>query len=129
VQHKIRLHGIDAPEKGQAFGTKARENLAAKVFGKIVRVEVVDVDRYSREVVRNYLGDRFINLEMVRDGFAWRNVRYDKAGEFTDAEREAREKRRGLWADPNPDPPWEYRREHRRAALIQRPSRAAILNR
>jgi len=109
TQHKIRLHGIDAPEKGQAFGTKARENLAAKVFGKIVRVEVVDVDRYSREVVRNYLGDRFINLEMVRDGFAWRNVRYDKAGEFTDAEREAREKRRGLWADANPVPPPEYR--------------------
>jgi hypothetical protein len=47
TQHKIRLHGIDAPEKGQAFGTKARENLAAKVFGKIVRVEVVDVDRYN----------------------------------------------------------------------------------
>jgi endonuclease YncB( thermonuclease family) len=45
VQHKIRLHGIDAPEKGQAFGTKARENLAAKVSGKIVRIEVVDVDR------------------------------------------------------------------------------------
>jgi len=50
---------------------------------------------------------------MVRDGFAWRYVRYDKAGEFTDAEREAREKRRGLWADPNPVPPWEYRRERR----------------
>jgi hypothetical protein len=89
VQHKIRLHGIDAPEKGQAFGTKARENLAAKVFGKIVRIEVVDVDRYRREVGRIYLGDRFINLEIVRDGFAWRYLRYDKAGEFTEAEREA----------------------------------------
>jgi hypothetical protein len=51
--------------------------------------------------------------EMVRNGFAWRYVRYDKAGEFTDAEREAREKRRGLRADPNPVPPWEYWREHR----------------
>jgi endonuclease YncB( thermonuclease family) len=51
--------------------------------------------------------------EMVRDGFAWRVVRYDNAGEFTDAVREAREKRRGLWADPNPVPPWEYWREHR----------------
>jgi micrococcal nuclease len=50
---------------------------------------------------------------MVRDGFAWRYVRYDKSGEFTDAEREAREHRRGLWADKHPVPPWEYRREHR----------------
>jgi endonuclease YncB( thermonuclease family) len=78
VQHKIRLHGIDAPKKVQPFGTKARESLAAKVFGKIVRVEVVDVDRYRREVGRIYLGLRFINLEMVRDGIAWRFVRYDR---------------------------------------------------
>jgi endonuclease YncB( thermonuclease family) len=129
VQHKIRLHGVDAPEKGQAFGTKVRENLAVKVYGKTVRFEVVDVDRYLCQLVRNYLSDRFINLEMVHDGFAWRCFRYDKTGAFTDAEREAREKNRGLWADPNPVAPWEYRREHRRAALIQRPSLAAILNR
>jgi hypothetical protein len=83
------------------------------VFGKIVRVQVVDVDRYRREVGRIYLGDRFINLEMVRDGFAWRYVRYDKTGEFTASEGEAREQHRGLWADPNPVPPWEYRRERR----------------
>ncbi len=69
--------------------TAAGTNLAAKVFGKVVRIEVVDVDCNWREVGRIYLGDRFINLEMVRDGFAWR---YDKAGEFTDAERQAREK-------------------------------------
>ena len=70
--------------------------MAAKVFGKIVRVEVVNIDRYKREVGQIYLGDRFINVEMARDGFAWRYVRYDKAGEFTDAEHEVREKRRGL---------------------------------
>jgi len=105
VQHKIRLAGIDVPERKQAFGTKSREVLAGKLFGKIVRVDVVDVDRYRREVGRIYLGDRFINLEMVRQGLAWRYVRCEKAGEFSDAERVAREKRRGLWADPNPVPP------------------------
>jgi endonuclease YncB( thermonuclease family) len=54
-----------------------------------------------------------------RDGFAWRYVRYDKAGEFTDAECETQEKRRGLWADPNPVPPWEYRRARRVAPKSQ----------
>jgi micrococcal nuclease len=96
--------------------TAAGTNRAAKVFANVVRVEVVDIDRYHREVGRIYRGDRFIDLERVRDGFAWRYVRYDKAGEFTDAEREAREKRHGLWADPNPVPPWEYRREKLRTA-------------
>lgn len=91
-----RESATDTVAKGHAFGTKAREALGIKVFGKIVRVEVVDVDRYRREVRRIYLGDRFINLEIVRDGFAWRYVRYDNAGEFTDAERESREHRRGL---------------------------------
>jgi endonuclease YncB( thermonuclease family) len=90
-QHRIRLAGIDAPEKGQPFGTKAREALAGKVFGQAVRVEVIDVDRYHREVGRIYLSERFINMEMVRDGFAWRYVQYDKPGEFITAENEARE--------------------------------------
>jgi endonuclease YncB( thermonuclease family) len=116
VQHKIRLGGIDAPEKGQPFGTKAREALGDKVFGKAVRVEVIDVDRYQREVGRIFLGDRFVNMEMVRDSFAWRYVTYDRPGEFTAAEAEAREHRRGLWADPTPVPPWEWRRAKRQAS-------------
>jgi endonuclease YncB( thermonuclease family) len=116
AQHKIRLAGIDAPEKGQPFGTKARENLADKVFGQTVRVEVIDVDRYKREVGRIYLGERFVNMEMVRDGFAWRYVQYDRTGEFTAAEADAREHRRGLWADPNPMPPSEWRRAKRQAS-------------
>lgn len=56
TQHKIRLAGIDAPDKGHVFGTKSRENLAAKVFRKTVRIEVIDVDRYRREVGRIRLG-------------------------------------------------------------------------
>jgi len=110
VQHHIRLAGIDAPEKKQEFGTKAREALAAKVFGRTVRVDLVAADRYRREVGRVFLGDRFINLEMVQDGFAWRYVVDDKAGEFTAAQRDAREHRRGLWINPSPESPWEFRR-------------------
>ncbi len=114
AQHKIRLAGIDAPEKAQPFGTKAREQLAGKVFKQTVRVEVIDVDRYHREVGRIYLGDRFINLEMVQDGNAWRYPQYDKPGEFTAAEADAREHNRGLWVDRDPVPPWEWRKMKRR---------------
>jgi micrococcal nuclease len=113
-RHRIRLAEIDAPEKGQPFGTKARENLGNKVFGKDVRVEVVDVDAYHREVGRIYLGERLINREMVQDGFAWDYRAYDKAGEFGGVEADARRHHRGLWADPRPVPPWEWRREKHR---------------
>ena len=77
---------------------------------------MIDVDRYHREVGRIFLGERFINLKMVQDGFAWRYPQYDKPGEFTPPKADAREHRRGLWADPNPVPHWEWRREKRRAA-------------
>jgi micrococcal nuclease len=113
THHKIRLAGIDAPEKGQAFGTKSREALASLVFGKAIRVDVIDIDRYRREVGRIYVGSTFVSQAMVRNGFAWRYPQYDKAGEFTADEEEAREHKRGLWADPHPVPPWEYRREKR----------------
>jgi endonuclease YncB( thermonuclease family) len=116
VQHWIWLAGIDAPERKQAFGTKAREALAAKVFGKAVRVELIDTDRNKRKVGRLYLGDRFINLELVQDGFAWRYPPGDKAGEFIAAQRDAREHRRGLWADADPEAPWEFRRWRRGAS-------------
>jgi endonuclease YncB( thermonuclease family) len=119
TQHKIRLAGIDSPEKKQAFGNKAREALGDKVFQQLVRVEVIDVDRYHREVGRIYLGERFINMEMVRDGFAWRYIQYDKPGEFAAAEADAREHRRGLWTDPNPTPPWEWRKTRRQRSKGQ----------
>ena len=113
AQHRIRLFGIDAPEKSQAFGNQSKKNLSEKVFGETVRVEVADIDRYGREVGRIYLGDRFINLEQVRDGYAWRYTTYDRHHEFDAAEAEARGQRRGLWAAAHPTPPWEFRREQR----------------
>ena len=89
VQHKIRLAGIDAPERKQAFGTKAREALADKAFGRFVGVELSGVDRYGREIGRITAGKHDVNMELVREGFAWRYVQYDKAGEFTDVEKDA----------------------------------------
>jgi endonuclease YncB( thermonuclease family) len=112
-QHRIRLFGIDAPEKAQPFGNQSKKNLSGKVFGATVRVDVVDVDRYGREVGRVYLRDRFINIEQVREGYAWRYPEFDRHHEFDRAEAEARRYRRGLWSAPYPTPPWEFRRAHR----------------
>jgi endonuclease YncB( thermonuclease family) len=112
-QHRIRLFGIDAPEKAQPFGNQAKKNLSGKVFGATVRVDVVDVDRYKREVGRIYLGNRFINLEQVRDGCAWRYAEFDRHHEFDRAEVEARRHHRGLWSAPHPTPPWEFRHAHK----------------
>jgi hypothetical protein len=86
---------------------------AASIGTQLVESGGEQVDRYHREVGRIFLGERFINLEMVRDGFAWRYVQYDKPGEFTAAENDAHEHRRGLWADPDPVPPWEWRKVKR----------------
>ena len=112
TQHRIRLAGIDAPELTQTFGTQSRDGLAEKVRGKVVRVDVIDIDRTKQEVGRMYLGGRFINAELVRDGFAWRFVRFDLPGEFKAAEADARAHKRGLWTEPHPLPPWQFRRQN-----------------
>lgn len=110
TKQKVRPTGIDAPEKAQVFGTKAREALVALVFGKGVTVTVVDKDRYGRWVGKVRPGDTDVNTNMVRDGYAWRYVTYDKAGDYSAAEAEARKAKRGLWADKDPLPPWEFRK-------------------
>jgi endonuclease YncB( thermonuclease family) len=120
VQHKIRLAGIDAPEKAQAFGTQARNALAVKVFRHTVRVEIGDTDCYGREVGRVFCSGHFINAEMVHDGFAWRYPQWDKTGEFAAAQADARRHRRALWADRDPVPPWEFRRANRVGANVVR---------
>ncbi|MEN9666453.1 MAG: hypothetical protein RLZZ326_2816 [Planctomycetota bacterium] len=118
TQHKVRLHGIDAPESKQAFGNVARKALADLVSGNEVDVEVVAKDRYRREVGKVHVGGRYVNAEMVRQGLAWRYFQFDKENDFGGLEDDARKQRRGLWADPHSVPPWEWRKteKERRAA-------------
>ncbi len=109
VQHKVRLAGIDAPETGQPFGTKARDGLADLVKGKTVAVQVTDRDKYSRTVARIEVEGQDVNKAMVAAELAWHYVRFDHDATLAEAEREARAARRGLWADAGPVPPWEWR--------------------
>ena len=111
TQHKIRLYGIDAPERGQAYGTKSKERLGELCANKAVTVRVTDKDRYGRLVgVVKVPDGTDVNREMVADGLAWWYRKYapnDK--ELEKAEKDAREQRKGLWADKKPMPPWEFR--------------------
>ncbi len=100
---RIRLHGIDCPEKRQAFGNRAKQFTSKLVFGTTVTVQVVDRDRYGRTVAEVLLPDgRSLNRELVRAGFAWWYWRYTPDDEtLAQLEREARGAKRGLWADPH----------------------------
>ncbi len=114
-QIKIRLSEIDTPEKSQPYGTKAKQALSDLVFGKLVRIEVVTIDRYGRTVGKVYLEDLDINAELVRYGHAWVYRRYAKDKTLFDLETEARENQFGLWALPEEQriAPWEWRRGKR----------------
>lgn len=107
---RLRLHGIDCPELGQAFGRAAKQTTSSLVFKRDVHVVPVDIDQYGRLVADVFVGSTSINLELVRRGFAWHFTRYSRDAALANAEREARSARRGLWADPRPVPPWAWRR-------------------
>jgi micrococcal nuclease len=109
VQHKVRLHGIDAPETRQPFGARGREELAGLVHGKTVTVRPVDRDRYGRTVARIEVDGTDVNLAMVAAGLAWHYTRFSDDQALAGAEAAARRARRGLWADREPVPPWEWR--------------------
>lgn len=107
---KVRLSGIDAPERKQAFSDKSKEALAGKVFEKELILKESGKDRYGRTLGVLLLDGRNINREMVAEGWAWQFVRYDKSAELRTAEDSAKQKRIGLWADPAPIAPWDYRK-------------------
>ena len=115
VQHKIRLTGIDAPEKKQAFGTCSKQSLSDMVYNKTVTVETVKRDRYGRELGKVLADGKDVNLEQIRAGMAWHYKAYQRDQSaadrqaYAEAENEAKAARRGLWDDPEPVPPWEWR--------------------
>lgn len=110
VQHKIRLDGIDAPESAQDYGEKAKQALSSKVFGEEVRVRWREADKYGRTLGAIFVGDRWINRELVAEGWAWRYDEYSHSKLLKQAQENAKSDKIGLWADANdPVPPWIFR--------------------
>lgn len=115
VQHKIRLAGIDAPEKKQSFGNRSKESLSDLVFDKTVNVETEKRDRYGRQIGKVLVNGQDVNLVQVERGMAWFYRQYQREQSPNDrrlyeaAEDAAKADKRGLWHDAGPVPPWEFR--------------------
>jgi endonuclease YncB( thermonuclease family) len=120
TQHKIRLSGIDSPEKGQPFGQVCKKSLSDLAYGQMVAIESSKLDRYGRAIGKVLVKDQDANLEQIRRGCGWHYKKYQNEQSLDDrlsygrAEEEARVSRVGLWTDAGAVPPWEWRRARRR---------------
>jgi micrococcal nuclease len=109
-QQKVRLAGIDAPEIGQDFGRQSRDALADLVFGRAVEVLDEGRDRQGRTIAKLLVDGDDVNRRMVATGMAWHYSAYSTDPDLDGIEAEARAGGRGLWSQPSPMPPWDYRR-------------------
>lgn len=115
TQHKIRLAGIDAPESGQAFGSRAKQTLSDCAFGKQAQIEGSKSDRYGRTVAKVIVNGTDCNLRQIELGMAWHYKKYESEQTKSDrilyatAQNAAMSQRKGLWIDAKPVAPWEWR--------------------
>lgn len=116
TQHKIRLSGIDAPERKQAFGQRSREALSEMVAGKSVNVDWNKRDKYRRIVGKIMIDGQDVNLKQIQRGLAWHYKKYENEQDVADrsiyaqAEYQAQREKVGLWGDKQPLAPWDYRK-------------------
>lgn len=109
VPLRIRLADIDAPEKKQAFGQRAKQSLSDMCFGKSATYRTQAIDKYGRTVARVTCAGIDANRAQVEHGMAWVYAKYNKDSSLPSVQAGARSRRAGLWMDKNPIPPWEFR--------------------
>ncbi|MGY4831837.1 thermonuclease family protein (plasmid) [Sphaerotilaceae bacterium SBD11-9] len=114
---RVRLAEIDAPEVGQAYGRRSEQALRDMVAKREVVASWSQLDRHQRPIVRLHVDGKDVNAEMVRQGMAWAYVRYLSDRRFIAMETEARSAGRGLWADPHPVAPWDWRKQKASGSL------------
>lgn len=127
-QIRVRLIEIDAPELGQPFGARSKQSLSELCFGKTVELALRSGDRYGRTLAQVTCAGKDANAEQVRRGYAWIYARYARSDSpLRVLQAEAQAARRGLWGDPAPVPPWDWRRNGRRALLEGAREAVAVL--
>lgn len=109
---KIRLVGIDAPEKAQTFGETSKHSLYDMVMGKQVTIKSRAIDQYGRMVASINVNGLDVNAEQIRRGMAWENSNFHSDKALLALQEEAKQEPRGLWALSNPMPPWDWRKQH-----------------
>lgn len=113
--HKIRLSGIDAPEKAQDFGQKSKNHLSSLAFNQPAKADCRKIDQYQRKICVVFVDGKDIGLEQIREGMAWWYHQYAKdqtaqeRADYQQAEFMAKIQRLGLWNSKNPTPPWDWR--------------------
>ncbi|MDZ4733291.1 MAG: thermonuclease family protein [Nitrospirota bacterium] len=112
---RIRLSGIDCPEKGQAFGKRAKQAASELVFGKKVTIQMHGYDKYKRTLGDVFLSDgTHVNHVLVENGWCWWYRKYAPGDTVLEGlEKDARDAKKGLWTDQAPIPPWEWRKRDR----------------
>lgn len=110
---KIRLHGIDCPEKKQDFGNAAKQYLSDLIFGHQVTAQEMGKDRYGRTIALVTVDGTPVNEAMISAGLAWHFKQYDRNPTWATLEETARREKKGLWVQPDPLPPWEFRKKRK----------------
>jgi endonuclease YncB( thermonuclease family) len=111
-QTTLRLAEVDCPEKSQAFGTKAKQFTSDEIYLKQIKYIVTDIDRYGRSIAKIYYdNNKYLSEEIIRNGFGWQYKKYSTSKLLAKLEEEARKNKRGLWIDPNPIYPSDWRRK------------------
>ena len=112
-QIRIRLHGIDAPEKAQPFSHVSRQFLNDKVYGKNIEVQKMDVEQYGRTIGMVFIDSVNVNEALLQAGLAWHYKKYDKNPDWAKMEEVAKRNRVGLWVEDDAVAPWEWRKAQR----------------
>jgi endonuclease YncB( thermonuclease family) len=113
-QTRIRMYGIDAPERGMDFYKVSKNYLVSLCDGNQIRVELIEKDRYGRIIAKSFLPNgKELGAEMIKAGLAWHFKKYSKDEDLSYYEETARQQKLGLWSSKNPIPPWEYRKMNR----------------
>lgn len=107
----VRLAEVDCPEFGQPFGKAAKKFTSDFIFGKTVSLEITDTDRYGRYVGKIYYQNKYLSAELVKSGLAWVYRKYSDNDELIELEENAKINKIGLWIDPKPVAPWEWRKK------------------
>ena len=117
IQKTLRLAEVDCPESGQSFGKNAKQFTSNEVFGKIIKYYPTNTDRYGRTIAKVYHDNgKYLSEELIRNGLGWWYYKYSNNKNLGTLEKEASNKKIGLFSYPNSIPPWLYREQQREKA-------------